>query len=58
MLVVVTNCAFLTPNHDLQTKTLFFFREMVSENNNLKLVLITEETSIKLECRTEIKPLL
>ena len=42
MLIVITNCETVNPNHKLCEETASFFQEMILKNGNLKLILITE----------------
>ena len=42
MLIVITNCETVNPNHKLCKETASFFQEMILKNGNLKLILITE----------------
>ena len=45
MLVVITNCPFILTENDLHSVTTDFFKEMITKNNNLQLILITENCS-------------
>ena len=59
MLVVITNCETIKPGHKLHKETTDLFQEMILKNNNLKLILITEDigqTNAEWHCNIEIKP--